>query len=260
MRIKRDDFHGSNLQGYFEGRQLSIESCSWSVSSEVIGNGGRGEQVKRREVVGYLKIVGSMDLRDVQGTLVLVGTNGEGRSAVCAMEGVVVVDQVFDLDTTDLSFVATTVHPWKPAGSSSPIDYYTEIQVPRAIQPELFTGADLTAWTVVGEDSWRVGNLESIVWETRWIEGEKQIVGSATFTQWDRQALIEAGWLDESGEPRDFSFVLVGTNPQGCQSMTVLEGVILESMVEGFSCNDLIQTVGVQFTCQSVLPWHRIEG
>lgn len=280
---------GPDLQGYLDGQLINVSAVSWSVSKDLMYDDLEEKwRPIKTWIGGSMEINGSVELPDHPCSLVLLGITDSGTAAVCCIEGVQIIDIGGEIGKTTCSFVAQQVTPWKPVGEVSEERLEERLEEPVVEQccgtamlisepigepiseplkykvPTLFTGADINAYVIRGEQVLRIGNLESVTWENRYIDpnetrrthgaGMPAIIGSLALSQWDECPLTANQMLDGP-----FSLAILGVNNAGAMSLVVLENVKILNSVHGFSMNDLGNTVGATFTCESVVPWHRID-
>lgn len=271
---------GPNLQGYLDGQLIDVSAVSWTVSKDLMYDEASEKwRPVKLWIGGSMEINGSVELPEHPCSLVLLGITASGVVGACCIEGLQVVDIGGEIGKTTCSFVAQQVIPWKLVGDVSeegleelieqPVVEQREETEERRINvpinvPTLFTGADINAYVIKGEQVLRIGNLESVTWEHRYIDpgetrrshgaGMPLIVGSLALSQWDECPLTADQMLDGP-----FSLAILGVHSNGVMALCVLEGVWINTSVHGFSMNDLGNTVGATFTAESVVPWHRIE-
>lgn len=227
-------FSGGDLQAYINNIKVgNLESITWSISVEVVGNYVMG----RRDAVVY-----TTGKRVVVGSIVL---SQYDRHAL--------LEQVFQVSTKGPATIGAL---WTP-------DYGAENNVGQKL-----SGTDVLSTTMPGGirnvDFERDGNA-SVSSTTG---GELTLQRGLSRQAFDRYLLdqlrdtaraISSQKFSYSDQLPPFDLTLVGVTKSGDAARCSIFGMQVTQETAGFSQNDLGNSVGMSFVALSVSPWRAIE-
>lgn len=230
-----ETFSGGDLQAFINNQKVpNLESITWSISTEIVGNYVMG----RRDPMSYTKgkrvIVGSMafqqwDRHAILEQIYQLSTRG-------------VVDQ-YDLWNTLGGAPASQIiasQDWSIFTTNKGVNLGNGSTEP--------TGQGQTIGIGSGVNSFMRG-LSQTAWEQELRQQARQTA-----------ALIGAQRLSYTDMLPPFDITIVGVNPGGAASFCTIFGIAVSQETAGWSMNDLNNTMGVSFAAMHVSPWRPILG
>jgi hypothetical protein len=227
-----ETFSGGDLQAFINNKKVAnLESVTWSISVEVVGNYVMGQRNPLSYTKGKRVIVGSLALTQWDRHALLEQVFHLSRSEIFnqydiwSALGGSPAQQV--LNTTDFTIVGTN----RAVNSAS---VSTELNPPGAS-------------TGIGANNANVRGLSRVAYENELRQMVKETA-----------ALIGAQKIDNSDQLPPFDLTLVGVNQGGAAAYCTLFGMTITQETAGFSMNDLANTVGMSFTALYVSPWRPV--
>ena len=229
-------FSGKNMQAFINHQKVgNLESVTWTISSEVVGNYvmGRGDAVAytkgKRVIVGsmvfsqydrhaILEQVFQLTKRNIRSVGDMWQFDGTALNAAAVLR-----KNAATLKQTTITGVGT--NPVYTEGSSSPGYYATQ------------SGQDY--------------GLRGIDSQTLWsrLQEEAQYTAEAAGRR----------KFEYSDQLPPFDMTLVGVNDAQYAARCAIFGITITQETAGFSSNDLGNAVGISFTALRVSPWRPID-
>jgi hypothetical protein len=230
-------FTGGDLQGFINNKKLTnLESITWSISVEVVGNYVMG----RRDAVLY-----TTGKRVIVGSIVF---SQYDRHAI--------IEEVFAL-TTGTPPIRTVSDLWN----------YDSENVGRMLSSNRPEAAVIGTTTISGVRSGATSNVDPAAATSAAEAASLGLRGlsAEAFNDQLRTQLREtarltgAQKLDYVDQLPPFDLTLVGVTQQGEAARCAIFGMKITQETTGFSQNDLSNSVGMSFVALAVSPWRPVQ-
>lgn len=219
-------FSGGDLQAFVNDIKVgNMESITWSISVEVVGNYVMGRRDPVLYTTGKRVIVGSMVLSQYD------------RHAL--------LEQVFQMDLRGKRQIADLWSNNTPAQQIRRRDFALEETGVQGVNPSTLNLASDTRISDPGITLLR--GLSPT-------EYAQQLSDQLTETA----NLIGAENLQYADQLPPFDVTLVGVNRTGAAAKCTLFGVQVTQETTGYSLNDMGNSVGMSFVCIAVSPWRPV--
>jgi hypothetical protein len=226
-------FSGGDMQAYINNIKVgNLESVTWSISVEVVGNYVMGKRDAVIYTTGKRVVVGSMVLSQYD------------RHAL--------LEQVFRVRKNNINTVASL---WS-------MDVNNRIQVGQGNE-----GTNLTASQLAAQNArWQAINIDNSPNSAEGDYGNMRGISRGTFeVELDRMKLDAARTagaqkIKYSDQLPAFDLTLVGFTKGGEGARCSIFGLQVTQETAGFSQNDLGNSVGMSFVALAVDPWQSIDG
>ncbi len=224
-------FSGGDLQAYINNIKVgNLESVTWSISVEVVGNYVMG----RRDAVLY-----TTGKRVVVGSLVL---SQYDRHAL--------LEQVFQISRRGITTVGSLWNPDQNVGAALATERST-ITAPGGVNLPGYIDTDankLPGGAVVQGNNFLTRGLSQSAFNAQLQENLR-----------DTARLIGAQKFNYSDQIPPFDLTLVGVTKSGEAARCSIFGMQVTQETAGFSQNDLGNSVGMSFVALAVSPWRPVD-
>lgn len=232
-------FSGADLSAYIGNRKVgNLESVTWSISVEVVGNYVMG----RRNPVAY-----------TSGKRVIVGS-----MVFSQYDKHAILEEVFRMSASGIRNAGqlwSAIYDDKlqgvVPGLASKIGSTPEATVQTSPLRAIYTGS------IDGFDPSSPANLRDF--------NLAGVSASEFNTQLQNQIIDAIDWayrhkIQYSDQLPPFDLTLIGVNKSGWAAKCAIFGMQITQETAGFSSSDLGNAVGVSFVALGVEPWRRIES
>lgn len=230
-------FSGGDLQAYINNIKVgNLESVTWSISVEVVGNYVMG----RRDAVVY-----TTGKRVVVGSMVL---SQYDRHAL--------LEQVFNISKLKLTTIGAL---WTPDTDTKAAVGQLAATKQVTLNAPTGVGAQLSTPEYVVKDGLAAGS------NNVWTSGQTRGISRGAYEEFMKNALVDTARaigstkFNYSDQLPPFDLTLVGVTKAGQAARCSIFGLQVTQETAGFSQNDLGNSVGMSFVALAVSPWRAIE-
>lgn len=224
-------FSGGDLQAYFNNIKVgNLESVTWSISVEVVGNYVMGRRDAVTYTTGKRVVVGSMVLSQYD------------RHAL--------IEQVFQVSRRGISTIGSL---WNP-----------DVNVGAGLANDRSSTGGLTGVNTPGyieTDPLRATGQNTVQGNNYLTRGLSQSAFNAQLEAQlrDTARLVGAQKFVTADQVPPFDLTLVGVTRSGDAAKCALFGIQITQETAGYSNNDLGSSVGMSFVALGVSPWRPVE-
>lgn len=227
-------FSGPDLNVYINNKRvINLESITWSISREIVGNYTMGSADVRAYTKGKRVIVGSLVFTQY------------GKHAF--------LDQVFDLDRRKLKTIGDLWNSSSPAARlrQSNVSYVTDNGSTR----EANGGTSRFTFDSTAGESTLDSGASSVSRGLSSEEFQRQLQEQLKTTA----ALVGAQKFTYPDQVPAFDLTVVGIVQSGvAAARCTIFGIEISQETAGFSQNDLGNSVGLSFVAKGVSPWRAL--